>query len=361
MSQADIDAFVSLVRGKEAKDLGPSFAAVNRLSMPDMLQAFEQLNPQERDRFRQAAFDGIPGQGTLPQSRQVGIARIEFAFRVVVDKKVPGPEKIPDDVYVTGQFRDACAFLKTPPPVRNVWMTIIGGVCEDAALRKKGEEGGRFFGVPTIMGGDATYGQAGWDVGIKYGTMAFDSTPGLITKRCKGFLLQKLAVNAHGDAGEVAVNGVDEKAIAFQPQMTAKNLDKFSAVIGFLDKVMIADGILLFQSCLAGNGSQGSEFLTRLSLQLRPRKVVAFSKLGYTDVHEQRRGGGAVCIEPGVRDTNYPLDPGPESRFARPKTDYEKYHKTGDWEDQKKLPWQSETSWHAKVAQNGVIIRGADL
>lgn len=363
MAQADIDAFVSLVRGKEAKDLGPSFAAVNRLSMPDMLQAFEQLTAQERDRFREAAFDGLFGWGkkqTLPEAKQVGIARIEFAFLVVVNKKLPGPEKIPDDVYMTGQFKDACAYLKTPPPTKNVWMTIIGGVCEDAALRKKGEENGKFLDGPTIMGGDTTYGQAGWDIGIKYGTGTFDKTPALITGRCKGFLLRKLAVNAHGDAGEVAVNGVDEKAVAFQPQLTANNLDTFSKVIDFLDKVMVADGILLFQSCLAGNGKQGTDLLTRLSLRLKPRQVVGFSKLGYTDVHEQRRGGDK-CIEPGVRDSKYPLDYGPDTKFARPQTDYEKYHKTGDWEDLKKLPWQSETSPHAKVAQDGRVIRGADL
>src|SRR5262245_56259376 len=118
MSQSDIDSFVNQVRGKEAGELGPSFFAINRLSMADMLKAISQLNGVERDRFSQAAFDGIPAGGcsgsrTLPQARQVGIDRIQFAYRVVVDKGVPAT--VPGDLYQTGQLRDAYDFLGTIP------------------------------------------------------------------------------------------------------------------------------------------------------------------------------------------------------------------------------------------------------
>src|SRR5271157_3955943 len=109
MSQEDIRSFVALVRGKDSAELGPSFSKVNRLNMADMLQAFSQLNSDEREKFRQAAFDGIPASGCgvsrpLPEARQVNIDRIQFAYRVVVDKKVPTP--IPSDLYETGQLGD---------------------------------------------------------------------------------------------------------------------------------------------------------------------------------------------------------------------------------------------------------------
>jgi hypothetical protein len=126
-----------------------------------------------------------------------GIGSMVYAFLVVTEKKLP--KDIPGDLYETGQFKDACEFLKVSP-TKNVWVTIIGGVCEDAQLRKRGEEG-NIVSPPTIMAGDATYGQAGWDIGIKYGTGTFNSLPQLLTSRCKGFLLGKLAINAHGDPG----------------------------------------------------------------------------------------------------------------------------------------------------------------
>jgi hypothetical protein len=50
-----------------------------------MLQAVQQLTADERGRFHQAGFDGIPAQGcglskTLSEASQVGIERIKFAF-----------------------------------------------------------------------------------------------------------------------------------------------------------------------------------------------------------------------------------------------------------------------------------------
>jgi hypothetical protein len=88
---------------------------------------------------------------------------------------------------------------------------------------------------------------------------------------------------------------------------------------------------------------------------------VGFSKLGFTSVEKQRRGGD-VCVEPGVRDTPYPLDPTPDNiRSGAPKSEYEKYFKDGDWDDLNRLPWQSESSPHAKVSQDGLIVHGANL
>jgi hypothetical protein len=354
MSQSDINVFLGLVRGKDAAALGPSFAAINRLNMADMLQAVQQLTADERGRFHQAGFDGIPAQGcglskTLAEASQVGIERIKFAFRIVEESKVP--QQIPGDLYETGQLRDAYNFLKAPLPTVNVWATCIGGVCEDARLRKKGDDG-------VIMGGDQTYGQAGWDVGIKYGSRRFNDLVGLITARCRGRFLKKFALNAHGDRGECAVNGTDERSVAIPPAMKASELDSlrpnFGAMFDFLDNVMTDDGIVFLAGCLAGKSNGGTDLLNRLSLELTPRKVVGFATVGYTGVHNQRRDGDK-CVEPGVRDTSDVFEAQSEDE------QYKRYFKDGQWNDLKVLPWQAETSPNAKVSQNGTIIQGKDL
>jgi hypothetical protein len=330
--------------------------------MADMLQGISQLNGVERDRFSQAAFDGIPAGGcsgsrTFPQARQVGIDRIQFAYRVVVDKRVPAT--VPGDLYQTGQLRDAYDFLGTIPaqiPSKNVWMTCIGAVCEDARLRVKGKEGSIVSG-PVISASDQTYGQAGWDVGIKYGSGQFSKVPQLITDSCKPNFVKKLAINAHGDAGEVAVNGVDLKSLPIAPAMKASDKDinnRFEDVLTFLDHVMTADGVVLFHGCLAGKSLGGTSLLTQLSFALPGRKIVGFSTVGYTSVEKQKRGGDR-CREPGARDTNDFAQSSSEGEI------YERYFKSGDWDDLSKLPWQSETSPYAKVALNGAIIRGSDL
>ena len=351
MSQTEISAFVLLVRDKEASDLGPSLLAINRLNMTDMLQAFQQLSANERDSFRQAAFDGIPAAGcgfshTVSQAKQVGIERIRFAFRVVTDKRIP--KEIPGDLYETGQLRDAYDFLKAPPPTVNVWATCIGAVCEDAKLRKKGDDS-------VVMGGDQTYGQAGWDVGVKFGTGHFNDLPRIISARCNDKLIRKISLNAHGGYGTFAPNGVNERGEAIKPAMSGDELDSLRANFGpmfdFLDRVMTQDGTVILQGCLAGTGDRGTALLKRLSLELKPRKIVGFATIGFSSAQEQKRDGES-CREPGVRDTDH---------TGSSPDEYDRYYKNGRWNDLNQLPWQSDTSPHAKVSQNGNIIRGLDL
>jgi hypothetical protein len=354
MSQGDVSAFVILVRDKGAGDLGPSVLAINRLNMPDMLQAFQQLSANERDLFRQAAFDGIPAPGcgfshTVSQAKQVNIERIRFAFRVVTDKRIP--KEIPGDLYETGQLKDGYDFLKVSPPTVSVWVTCIGSICADARLQKRGDDS-------VIMGGDQTYGQAGWDVGIKYGTGHANDLPDLISKPCRGRFIRRLSLNAHGDSGEFAVNGVDERLIAVKPAMKASQLDSlrsdFGTLLDFLDHVMSQDGIVLLQGCLAGKGEGGTALLKRLSLELTPRKIVGFSTIGFQSVEKQKRDSES-CREPGARDTPY------FDHSSSERDEYNRYFKDGQWNDLGQLPWQAETSPHAKVSQNGNIIRGLDL
>jgi hypothetical protein len=356
MSKEHVDATVSLIRGKAAQQMGPAILSINALSIPDIFDVFKSLPPEQLKSFKEAAFDGIPGSGclakaTLLESKQVDIARLDFAYQVAVGGKIPA--KIPGDLYETGQLKDAYRFLKLTPPSKAVWLTIVGSVCEDARLRKKGEEA-PLIGPPTIMGGDTTTGQAGWDIGIMYGAGQANSLPGKIKEKCNGFLLRRVGFNAHGDPGLFAINGVDEKMHSIEPPMRAEDSinGTFGKLLQFLNNVMMDDGILLLQGCLAGANVMGSKLLMQLSNALRPRKVVGFKTVGFQSVEKQRRGGD-VCREPGARDTPYYGNASGDEQYNR-------YFKDGQWENLGVLPWQSETSPNAKIAQNGVIIHGAD-
>jgi hypothetical protein len=358
MAQADIDSFLVLVRGKDVTQLGPSFFAINRLSMFDMLQALDQLSPEDLVRFGQAAGFAQPGQagcicgglGPLAQTFQVNIDRIQFAFRVVGDRTIPAT--IPGDLYETRQVMDAFNFLGKPVPTKNVWMTVIGEVCEDAFLHQKGKS-------DITIGSDATNGQAGWDIGITYSSGGFN--PGLlqvIKRRCQPFYINKLAINAHGGnskipgtGGEFDVNGIDStkpEHPPIDPPLTVPTIIQFAPMWQFFRRVIIDDGILFLMGCLAGRGDQGTQLLTELSMTLRPRKIVGFTTIGFQDTYKQRREGGDGCMEPGVRDGDVPLPDSDE-------------HFTKMWDNLNLLPWESEISPHSKVARNGGIIhQGAD-
>jgi hypothetical protein len=124
-------------------------------------------------------------------------------------------------------------------------------------------------------------------------------------------------------------------------------LNQFKKMWDFFNNVMTDDGIVFLMGCLAGRGDEGTQLLTQLSLQLRPRKVVGFTTNGFQSTTNQRREGGDGEMEPGVRDTDVPLRVADEQILKR-------------WEDLNLLPWQSETSPHSKVAQNGGIIHQGD-
>lgn len=361
MGDTHVNAFVGDARGKQAQDMGPAILRLNSMSMTDMLAGLDKLTDEERKQFRLAAFDGVPKEWAidrvLPEAKRVGIDRIRYAFDVVTNKSLP--KDIPADLYETGQFKEACLFLAQTVqgftvPSRSVWITIIGGVCEDARLRDKSGK---------VVSQDTTSGQAGWDIGIKYGTSAFQSLPSMLTAKCKGVLLGRVGLNAHGEPGAVSVNGVNEQAIAFPPVLRPDTMDKFESVFTFFDRVMTPNAMLLFLSCLAGNGSEGTKLLLKLSTRMPGRTVVAFSKKGYTSVSEQRRPDDK-CVEPGVRDTPYPLDPTPDNirgGGSGNSSEYDRYFKNKEWYDLNVLPWQSERSPHAKLALNGQITKGADL
>lgn len=356
MSQSHVAEFVSLAQGKPAKEMGPAILYVNHLSMPDMLEGFGKLTEDSIARFREAAFDGIPEKfafdKVLPEAKRVGIKRIRFAFDVAVKKAIPS--EVPGDLFETGQLRDAYAFLKTRPPTKNVWVTILAGPCEDARLRERGKESDSWGRTPTILSTDQSYGQAGWDIAIVYGTGAFNSLPRLISERMQNSksLIKKLGVNAHGLEGEVGVNGTSggdgsSGSLYVEPAMRFDNTrSMFGKFFDFLNNVMVEEGSLTFHSCLAGHDERGDKLLKRISLEIPPRKVVGFTSLGYFS-HKKQIRGSEGCTEVGIRDT--------DRSSTSPQGDYV-YHKDGLFEDLTKLPWQSENSPHAKVAQRGEIV-----
>lgn len=369
MSQQHVEEFVRLVHGKPAKELGPAILYINHLSMDDMLAGLDKLDDNDRTHFREAAFDGIPEKfafdKVLPEAKQVGIKRIQFAFDTVVKKKVPS--YIVDDLYETGQVLTAYMFLKGSIPTKNVWLSAINETCEDARLQEHNSDR---EGTGTVLTVDTVHGQAGWDMAVSYAAGVFSTIHKQLATRCRPHMINKLGINAHGQPGEVAVNGVffgrdnpqdtlePIHRVATKPALNVKTMrNVFGDVLDFINHVMVPTGTVGFYSCLAGRGLEGDNFLKMLSLEIKPRKVMAFTTLGYTSKDYQLRksySGFSKCMEPGVRDTNMSTEGSEESQYKR-------YHKSGDMDDLKKMPWQSETATHVKIAQFGNIVhQGVD-
>jgi len=105
--------------------------------------------------------------------------------------------------------------------------------------------------------------------------------------------------------------------------------------------------MIYLMGCMAGSGGIGSNLLRRLSMMLRPRKVVGFTRVG-NSTGQRRVGSSEICDEPGMRDTQ-----GWGSANAA-ESDKNLKDNLGNLE---KWPWASENSSSAKVAQNGMIVR----
>lgn len=210
-------------------------------------------------------------------------------------------------------------------------------------------------------------GQAGWDVGILFGNLKSLATKlryqpialpnficGNLFQDCPPLQrgqLSRLAINAHGESGEVAINGqrhpvkLTAVTLASDPDIQAD----LSAIRDALDPA----ATLLFMGCLAGKGLGGTALITALSLFMPGRKIVAFSTIGFSHGGRQVRHGEHGFTEPGMRDTEH---------FFPASSELEEDNRYGAiWNDLNLLPWASEYSPHAKVALNGAIIRGIDL
>jgi hypothetical protein len=105
----------------------------------------------------------------------------------------------------------------------------------------------------------------------------------------------------------------------------------------------------LLEGCSAGGGTAGSELLIELSKIWPGRRVVAFET---TMAYGWDRGRKSeFCGEVGYRDTNSP----DECYGDRESCERQRYQP--DWNNLDKLPWGSEHSTHAKVVQDGKILK----
>jgi hypothetical protein len=231
---------------------------------------------------------------------------------------------------------------------------VPGAVCADARLR--GRNGG-----PAYPAGE-TYGQGGWDMGIQFSSLAdlarklFGSPVNTPSHLCGNWVrdcapirrgqVTRLAINAHGLAGQVFVNGRSG------PALTSESV---SASHGDLHNIGLStseSAVILLMGCLAGQGAEGTRLLQALSRVWPGRTVVGFATIGYAPGGAMKRPGDP-CTEPGMRDTSNTsgsLSSAVEDRAYG-----------GIWNDLGRLPWASEVSPHAKVVQNGAVILGAQL
>jgi hypothetical protein len=238
----------------------------------------------------------------------------------------------------------------------NVWANgpgTPGFICEDARLTDR-DVHPWFWQDRGISRTDREYGQAGWDIGVNYsglGDLVEKLSDLARPKWVEGMgvirqgEIRCLAIHAHGNAGQVHVNGRDG------PSLTAESVPSMRIELYRIGLMLPDDAhnpaMILLVGCVAAQGKEGTALLTRLSKFWPNRKVVGFVTLGYVAGGEMYRSG-ASCTEPGMRDTNA-LYPGQADDTAG------KY-----WGNLLEWPWASETSPHSKIALNGVITKGAN-
>lgn len=240
----------------------------------------------------------------------------------------------------------------------NVWANgpeTPGFVCRDARLTDRRVHPWPWQDRATTIV-DQDYGQAGWDIGLNYSglsnlvlQLSSLDRPKWVAGSGKIGLgeIRRLAIHAHGNAGQVHVNG------RLGPSLTAETVASMASIHSDLTRIglMTSDdranpAVILLVGCVAGQGREGTALLLALSQVWPNRKVVAFATLGYVAGGEMFRSGDG-CTEPGMRDTNALYSGEADATAGR------YWHNRTDW------PWASETSPRAKVALNGGIIVGA--
>jgi Domain of unknown function (DUF4347) len=227
-----------------------------------------------------------------------------------------------------------------------------GIICFDARL-----ESGSWKGAPYPEG--STRGQAGWDVGIRFGDLAnlasklkTDKTPSHVCgnwwRDCPPIRpgqIYRLAISGHGAPGIFQTTSTEF--------LDASNVTTtHKSTLEEIDKMLSDDAIVLLTGCNSGKGSTGSLLLQELSKIWQGKKVVCFTKVMTYGWGRMR--SGASCSEPGMRITEYDQECyGSEAQ--RENCERERYSPI--WQDLKKLPWGSEYSSYAKIALNGTIIQ----
>lgn len=228
-------------------------------------------------------------------------------------------------------------------------------ICEDARLR----------GQPPLKPypNGEVYGQYGWDMGFQ-----FSSLQDLASKLSDGTFntpahlggapicprqVHRLAITAHGDPGNVHVDNTTKPALNIT---TLSKDNHFRISLKKLEKVLARNAVILFMSCNAGHDKEGDALLTALSLEWPDRKVVAFATVGWMPPGSRPQSSThlGVCSEPGMRET-WKLNHISLGGYNTESLELATY---GPFlADFNRLPWASEFTGYAKVAQNGSIIK----
>ena len=244
-------------------------------------------------------------------------------------------------------------------PTIAVWseIDVPGIVCHDARVR------GRPPAKPYPQG--ETYGQYGWDMGLQFSSLGhlasllvdgtFDTPPHVGGEPVCPRQIHRLGINAHGFPGEVYVDGKSRTPLS---AATARTI--FRASLLKLEKVLALDAVVLFMSCNAGYAAPGDALLTTLSSMWPGRKLVSFATIGWKHDGQMKRPrtfppeARGVCSEPGMRET-WNLHPIYGSGPLKEQAELKLYGPF--WSDLSALPWASESTTYAKVAQSGRILR----
>jgi len=220
-------------------------------------------------------------------------------------------------------------------------------ICSDARLG--GDKADKGLSYPS---GDFT-GQAGWDMALQFtdlhdlAAQLSSGTPRPCHKwfsKCdqvqRGEVI-RLGIMAHGVPGQVQINGPKGDPLTYA------NVEKYHDDLSKVGLFTRDGSTILFLSCLAAQGNEGTKLMTKLSWIWPHRKVVAFETLGYRFSGEMKRRG-EFCTEVGVRETDDPYSwiPGMSTKPFDEK-----------WKDLDAMPWESENSPHAKVVLDGVVIK----
>jgi hypothetical protein len=233
-----------------------------------------------------------------------------------------------------------------------------------------------------------TNGQGGWDIGLNFASLNDLATqleqlvrvnlpPHMCVQPPVGWMswlscqgqaqlcptvgqLTQLAINAHGLPGRVYLGGKPAEDQVVDPKaegqaLSVQNLNSMAADLIRIYNATAPNSTIFLMSCLAGRGPEGTELLKALSQLYWPdRRIVAFTTVGYQARSRMWRDN-EDCPEPGMRDTKdiYQSAPGSQAELDR----INDWNNLNDVAFEPGMPWASDTSPGAKIAQNGQIIR----
>ncbi|MEO9052218.1 MAG: hypothetical protein ABI280_10505 [Ginsengibacter sp.] len=134
-------------------------------------------------------------------------------------------------------------------------------------------------------------GYNGWDI-----TYGFTTLQGLVDRLASsGHALRKiskLGICAHGDtSGSVQISltlsrpGISPGDVRVENGLTADNVDYPDIILRLsqLENFLNASAQVIFFSCIAGQGANGTRLLSRLSRLWQNRTIIGFTTYGYID------------------------------------------------------------------------------